>query len=604
MSVKLTRITTGQGGDNLHVFGIAPDGTCYLNWQKSPWKWSGWQKNWHSAPKLTRITTGQGGGNLHVFGIAPDGTCYLNWRSTSTRQWSGWQENWQDAPKFTRITTGQGGGNLHVFGIAPDGTCYLNWRQSSGQWSGWLKDWQDAPKLTRMATGQANGNLHVFGIAPDGTCYLNWRQSSGQWSGWLKDWQDAPKLTRITTGQAGRHLHVFGIAPDGTCYLNWRQPSGQWSGWLKDWQDTPKLTYLTTEHSVSNLQNIFGLAPDLHVFGIALDGTCHLNERQLRREWSGWRKNWHKNVHPSNWMEDLAEEIGDQALKNVALPGTHNSGTHAISPLSGFSPSTNFEPWMDAIYALGITGISIKTILAGWAKTQDKDIRQQLEAGIRYFDLRVCRRHDNESYIVHGLYGQHIDSVIDAVHQFLTEHNKEIVILDFHKLYEMTEASHEALVGKLIKTFGNTLVPRARGNDVTVNELLASNQRVLVFYDDTRIVESHPQLWPKSSLHRKWHQSTDLNDLKSKIEKYLPNERHQFFVLEGVLTPDGKMIGKGLVPFSKNPSSIKSLAEKTNPSIVGWIDYLWRDQNLNIVMVDWFHETALVDVIISINQEK
>jgi len=115
----------------------------------------------------------------------------------------------------------------------------------------------------------------------------------------------------------------------------------------------------------------------------------------------------------SNWMSYLD---GDLRLNRINIPGTHDSGT------------------------FGMTSIGIEQ--AG--KTQDYDITEQLERGIRYFDLRIAR-YDIEKgkydlRIVHGegvkaAYGFEKDgSILTLVKvfkhftDFLEEHGKETII--------------------------------------------------------------------------------------------------------------------------------------------------------------------------------
>src|SRR5258708_6461052 len=58
------------------------------------------------------------------------------------------------------------------------------------------------------------------------------------------------------------------------------------------------------------------------------------------------------------WMFLLYDRIKDQKLGDIVIPGTHDSGS--------FSPD-----------------------MVGIARTQDHDLGQQLEGGIRYLDIRV-----------------------------------------------------------------------------------------------------------------------------------------------------------------------------------------------------------------------
>ena len=304
----------------------------------------------------------------------------------------------------------------------------------------------------------------------------------------------------------------------------------------------------------------------------------------------------------ATWMSDMASAIGGRKLKEVALPGTHDSGTYAISADSDFSPDNPndakdfIKKYLESVPYLDIPA---KKIFAGWAKSQSKNITEQLEAGIRYLDLRVCRRSGNDMYIVHGMYAENVNVVIDAVHTFVTNNDKEIIILDFNHFYEMTTGSHNALVSKLISTFGNVLAPRSFTVDATVNDLWAKKQRVIILYGNGDAVTANAQLWSQSSISSPWPNKTDTASLKNALEGELPNKRDTFFVLQGVLTPDGEMIKKGFLP--DHWHSLEDVAKDTTPKVVGWIKDLWANQNLNIVIVDWFEVSNYVDVVKSLS---
>ena len=97
----------------------------------------------------------------------------------------------------------------------------------------------------------------------------------------------------------------------------------------------------------------------------------------------------------SDWMAKLPDA---SSLAALSIPGTHDSG--AI-----------YEPY------------------AGIAKTQALTIAEQLDSGIRYFDIR-CGDVDDQFYIYHGSIDekQSFDQVLSAMTSFLEGHPGETVI--------------------------------------------------------------------------------------------------------------------------------------------------------------------------------
>jgi hypothetical protein len=110
----------------------------------------------------------------------------------------------------------------------------------------------------------------------------------------------------------------------------------------------------------------------------------------------------------SDWMRELAPIRGGEPLSTLLLPGTHDSGSYR--------------------------GI----LSARWANTQEWTIKQQLENGIRVFDIRVALNRD-ESYgtaqesleISHGPVGMGFfySDVIGDFHAFLDAHPGECIVM-------------------------------------------------------------------------------------------------------------------------------------------------------------------------------
>ena len=76
------------------------------------------------------------------------------------------------------------------------------------------------------------------------------------------------------------------------------------------------------------------------------------------------------DVGPKNWMQGIKDNT---SLSDITIPGTHDSGTQNVD-------------------------------LPIWSKTQTLSVAEQLNIGIRYFDLRL--EHVSDVYynaqIVHG----------------------------------------------------------------------------------------------------------------------------------------------------------------------------------------------------------
>lgn len=316
----------------------------------------------------------------------------------------------------------------------------------------------------------------------------------------------------------------------------------------------------------------------------------HINVVVADHQWSA-----------QSWMADLASTIGNRPLCQIALPGTHDSGTYDITAVSTIAPEQDLSQWVNAVYALGLSGLVAAEVIAGWSKTQPVSIGQQLEAGIRYFDLRVVLS-GSDYWVCHGMYSCKIDDVINDVKNFVDQHPKEIVILDFNHLYQMSgKALNQSLIQKMTAAFGNKMAPNSLGPTVTPNSLWDQGYQIIVLYADADTVTAYNQLWPQGAISSPWPETTDMQTLQSKLNNNI-DERSlsQLFVLQGILTPDGGMIGKGLLP--GYPGSIKSLANEVTPTVCQWLQQ-WASRPINIVIVDWFNcvGTQYVDLVVNIN---
>lgn len=107
------------------------------------------------------------------------------------------------------------------------------------------------------------------------------------------------------------------------------------------------------------------------------------------------------NVLKPNWMLNLSD---DRLLSELSIPGTHD------------------------------TGARFGTV---FAQTQSWTVFDQLEAGIRYLDIRA-RRVDNTFTIHHGVIYMRMTfgDVLNQIEKFLNENNSETVIMRLKEEYE------------------------------------------------------------------------------------------------------------------------------------------------------------------------
>ncbi|VDM72083.1 unnamed protein product, partial [Strongylus vulgaris] len=90
-------------------------------------------------------------------------------------------------------------------------------------------------------------------------------------------------------------------------------------------------------------------------------------------------------------------------------------------------------------------------------------IREQLDHGIRYLDLRVShpsadvRESSKDFRLIHALYGPKMQEVFREILDFLTTNTKEVILLDMNHLYDFNMESYNLLQMEAVNILGKEL---------------------------------------------------------------------------------------------------------------------------------------------------
>lgn len=182
---------------------------------------------------------------------------------------------------------------------------------------------------------------------------------------------------------------------------------------------------------------------------------------------------------------------------------------------------------------------------------------------------------------------------------FLTEHPKEIVLLDFNHFYGMTPGLHENLISGILKVFGNKLCPIMNINDVTLNLMWKNKYQVLVFYQNP-IVHNYNTLWSSASIYSLWVNTTKVDDLITGLEKAYEagREKNIFYSYQGVRTPTTKTIILHLFGTLKNVFALK-----TAPAYVKWLrDKKAGRHGINICTMNFVTMKDYIPTVIALNK--
>lgn len=194
---------------------------------------------------------------------------------------------------------------------------------------------------------------------------------------------------------------------------------------------------------------------------------------------------YNSNGITAKWMEILVQEITKNSvtpvpsftLRDMVLPGTHDSGSATISIWKPFSAA---------------------------GRTQNLSIYEQLTAGIRYLDIRVANGTtggDDILSIWHGcLEGDNFTKTIEEIHTFVTEHTNELIVCEIVPEYnkKFNTIQKRNCLEIVRNTIGaDRIVPAQQIRDIienksfvevmssdTNNTILTPQQRVIILIHD------------------------------------------------------------------------------------------------------------------------
>ncbi|KAH8290001.1 hypothetical protein KR018_011274, partial [Drosophila ironensis] len=259
-----------------------------------------------------------------------------------------------------------------------------------------------------------------------------------------------------------------------------------------------------------------------------------------------------------HWMRDLAPELRALSIINLAIPGSHNSMTYGINRKSRLAPDA--EPDIRRWHRF------FPCIVRRWCKTQSHGILEQLQAGVRYFDLRIAQK-EGKFYYCHGVFAMEVFEPLLELRQFLDSHPEEVVALDLQHFYAMTVAHHQQLHKELIQFFGHRLYSTVDGslNDCSLDKCLALRRQVIIVYRRCPI-PLPLRFWPSNAWPTPWPNKVSVKKLQSFLEdSLLSRQPQQGYVSQCLITPTGRYIALRFF------LSLKFAAKRVDKKLEPWI---------------------------------
>ncbi|XP_028331553.1 PI-PLC X domain-containing protein 1-like [Gouania willdenowi] len=300
----------------------------------------------------------------------------------------------------------------------------------------------------------------------------------------------------------------------------------------------------------------------------------------------------------TDWMSQLPTELHSLPLFELALPGSHDSMSYDLDINSSIIEPDGLKKF-SKIYC-------VRKIIKSWAITQEEPITKQLDAGARYFDLRIARKPKDpiptRLYFYHGLYTRtDVETALRNINDWASMHPKEILILSFSHFEgfdsQIKGKLHDHLISFIKTLFGTKLVNTS--SSLTLKSCWDQNKNVIVSYDYP--TSQHPEIWGKIPYY--YGDSMDPIKVESRLDQALQKERPSkwFFVcgLNLTLPGDSRALKYILRPFDNLPS----VTHRSLPKLLEWLKQESRKTSVNIVASDLVTADNFVPTIIEFNMK-
>lgn len=341
-------------------------------------------------------------------------------------------------------------------------------------------------------------------------------------------------------------------------------------------------------------------------------------------------------INANNWMTDIfiTQNKNDVKLREMLIPGTHDSATHGIEPTSG---SADPDDCGTPIMAYG------SAITSSWAKAQSKNILEQLNDGIRYLDLRLTW--DDEVWIEHCFKSVKFSDVLTDIKTFAELHPNEIVIVDVQSI-KMGSEKYVDLVAEINATFPVTsgtqhLIDVSSGINTasTIKQLQGYSGSLLFLFGKNAVADMDTRFHRRADfLEDDYANTDDPDELFKKLKNdILPAyDTDKLTKVQTVLTPQTSTIVNAIVvhgggsasscvimmaycpafivawaayeaaawlfPSISVPLSLEELSDEIKNKVLSFVKkFKTKGLRTNIVIADFYEKTDIVEYAIQQN---
>lgn len=338
----------------------------------------------------------------------------------------------------------------------------------------------------------------------------------------------------------------------------------------------------------------------------------------------------------STWMS--TPSIQAKTLTELTIPGTRDSATYSLEPVlssikypgikhlwqltPGQAPADGSWPFPSLddennVWHLGPdlmacvldTAVRVSTAQAG-------DLTQQLNDGIRFFDLRIYHDDDGGFYAQHGVRGPRLEELLAGVRSFIDDHQTAAELIFLQISHTNFSGDQPARLAQMINDYlgDHIYLPpesKAAANfsfrhlaDLTVGEITAGGPRVIVTDPDN--------VYPDTVVNTEGFATAGRNGTDSLVKLEagegtgLTENIEPLYEVAWTLAPQPKDIGRNALRALSGclPAfPLAELAAEANSALASFLDE-HAGHKANLVTLDWYglsQGTSPVEAIISLN---
>lgn len=309
------------------------------------------------------------------------------------------------------------------------------------------------------------------------------------------------------------------------------------------------------------------------------------------------------DISYANWMGDNISKLASKSLKDITLPGTHDSGAYNLT--DSLMPGDQKDIIEELLWVAEHLLQPVGEIVRGWGTSQDRTFYQQLEGGIRYFDIRAGWDSKTNTWrAFHLAIGNSIFDLLNEVKSFLDTHPYEIVVLEVSHFEGYPTAENiKALQEGILSIFGSLLIPPTDSLRTSIQDLVLKNTRAFITMDEVPMSGS---VWDSNVIYNTYANSPKIDEMQSynleQIGKYMSGSYSSvLYKISWTLTPNANTILSSIFP--GKPKSLISLADTANAQLTAF----WNAQKAtnsvmgNILIIDHFQTSSIMQSILEMN---